>query len=174
MKTIVSLEGVDIIQKDYQQVIIRGDGKEEFNQSINKEISMLPPLKNLEVVTDAEHLFAKQSFDQWSLIYLIEQKYKDILKFLSNINSKDEILASDYSYGQIYFEVTGENRNEFLNKLTHFDLRVKKFPEFSMAQTLIARVDCSIYNLKDKYIITCNRSFEDYFKERLQDTAKIN
>ena len=53
MKTIASLEGVDIIQKDYQQVIIRGDGKEEFNQSINKEISMLPPLKNLEVVTDA-------------------------------------------------------------------------------------------------------------------------
>ena len=174
MKTIASLEGVDIIQKDYQQVIIRGDGKEEFNQSINKEISMLPPLKNLEVVTDAEHLFAKQSFNQWSLIYLVEQKYKDILKFISNINSKDEILASDYSYGQIYFEVTGENRNEFLNKLTHFDFRAKKFPESTMAQTLIARIDCSIYNLKDKYIITCNRSFEDYFKERLQDTAKIN
>ena len=62
----------------------------------------------------------------------------------------------------------------FLNKLTHFDFRAKKFPELSMAQTLIARIDCSIYNLKDKYIITCNRSFEDYFKERLQDTAKVN
>ena len=174
MKAIVALEGVDIIQKNYQQVIIRGDGKEEFNQFINKEISMTPPANNLEVVTDANHLFAKQSIDQWSLIYLVEKKYKDILKFISNINSKDEILASDYSYGQIYFEVTGENRNEFLNKLTHFDFRDKKFPEFSMAQTLIARIDCSIYNLKDKYIITCNRSFEDYFKERLQDTAKIN
>jgi heterotetrameric sarcosine oxidase gamma subunit len=174
MKTIASLEGVDIIQKNYQQVIIRGDGKEEFNQFINKEISMSPPANNLEVVADANYLFAKQSIDQWSLIYLVEKKYKDILKFISNINSKDEILASDYSYGQIYFEVTGENRNEFLNKLTHFDFRDKKFPEFSMAQTLIARIDCSIYNLKDKYIITCNRSFEDYFKERLQDTAKIN
>jgi heterotetrameric sarcosine oxidase gamma subunit len=174
MKTIVSLEGVDIIQKNYQQVIIRGDGKEEFNQSINKEISMLPPSKNLEVVTGNNHLFAKQSFDQWSLIYLVEQKYKDVLKFISNINSKDEILASDYSYGQIYLEVTGENRNEFLNKLTHFDFRAKKFPEFTLAQTLIARIDCSIYNLKDKYIITCNRSYEDYFKERLKDTAKIN
>ena len=174
MKKILSLEGVDIIQKNYQQVIIRGDGKEEFNQFINKELSMTPPANNLEVVTDANHLFAKQSIDQWSLIYLVEKKYKDILKFISNINSKDEILASDYSYGQIYFEVTGENRNEFLNKLTHFDFRDKKFPEFSMAQTLIARIDCSIYNLKDKYIITCNRSFEDYFKERLQDTAKIN
>ena len=174
MKTIASLEGVDIIQKNYQQVIIRGDGKNEFNQSISKEISLTPPLKNLEVVTDSNHLFAKQSFDQWSLIYLAEQKYKDVLKFISNINSKDEILASDYSYGQVYFEVAGENRNEFLNKLTHFDFRAKKFPELSMAQTLIARIDCSIYNLKDKYIITCNRSFEDYFKERLQDTVKIN
>ena len=174
MKTIASLEGVDIIQKNYQQVIIRGDGKNEFNQSISKEISLTPPLKNLEVVTDSNHLFAKQSFDQWSLIYLVEQEYRDILKFISNINSKDEMLALDYSYGQIYFEVTGENRNKFLNKLTHFDLRSKKFPEFSMAQTLIARIDCSIYNLKDKYIITCNRSFEDYFKERLQDTVKIN
>ena len=174
MKIIASLEGVDIIQKNYQQVIIRGDGKEEFNQFINKELSMTPPANNLEVVTDANHLFAKQSIDQWSLIYLVEKKYKDILKFISNINSKDKILASDYSYGQIYFEVSGKNRNEFLNKLTHFDFRDKKFPEFSMAQTLIARIDCSIYNLKDKYIITCNRSFEDYFKERLQDTAKIN
>ena len=174
MKTITSLEGVDIIQKNYQQVIIRGDGKDEFNQSVNQEISMLPPAKNLEVVIDSNHLFAKQSFDQWSLIYLVEQKYKDILKFISNINSKDEILASDYSYGQIYFEVSGNNRDEFLNKLTHFDLRSKKFPDFTLAQTLIARIDCTIYNIKDKYIITCNRSFEDYFKDRLQDTVKIN
>ena len=45
MKTIASLEGVDIIQKNYQQVIIRGDGKEEFNQSINKEISMISSFK---------------------------------------------------------------------------------------------------------------------------------
>ena len=98
---------------------------------------------------------------------------QDILKFISNINSKDEILASDYSYGQIYFEVSGNNRDEFLNKLTHFDLRSKKFPDFTLAQTLIARIDCTIYNIKDKYIITCNRSFEDYFKERLLDTANV-
>ena len=103
MKTIASVEGADIIQKNYQQIIIRGDGKEEFNQLINKEIPLSLPLKNLEIVADINHLFAKQSFDQWSLIYLVEQKYKDILKFISTINSKDEILASDYSYGQIYF-----------------------------------------------------------------------
>jgi heterotetrameric sarcosine oxidase gamma subunit len=174
MTTVTSIEEVHIVQKNFQQVIIRGDGKERFNQIINKEISMVPPSKNLEIKLNDKLLFAKHSFNQWSLCYLKEQNYKDILKFISNINSNEEILASDYSYGQVYFEVSGENRNEFLNKLTHFDLRAKKFPGLTLAQTLIARIDCSIYNLRDKYIITCNRSFEDYFKERLRDTANIN
>ena len=173
MTKILSLEGLDITQKKFQQVIIRGDGKEQFNQIINKEISMVPPSKNLEITLNDKFIFAKHSFNQWSLCYLKEQEYKDILKFISNINSNDEILASDYSYGQVYFQVSGKNRNEFLNKLTHFDLRSKKFPNLTLAQTLIARIDCAIYNLKDKYIIICNRSFEDYFKERLKDTAEI-
>ena len=68
---------------------------------------------------------------------------------------------------------SGKNRNQFLNKLTQFDLRLKKFPINSMAQTLIARIDCSIYNLKDKYLITCNRSFESYFKDRLEDIINL-
>jgi|TARA_B110000495_G_C22905948_1_gene528840 heterotetrameric sarcosine oxidase gamma subunit len=174
MTTILSLEGVHIVQKKFQQVIIRGDGNEQFNQIINKEISIIPPLKNLEITLSDKFLFAKHSFNQWSLCYLEEQNYKGVLKFISNINSNDEILASDYSYGQVYFEVSGKNRNEFLNKLTHFDLRAKKFLRLTLAQTLIARIDCSIYNLKDKYMITCNRSFEDYFVERLRDTANIN
>jgi heterotetrameric sarcosine oxidase gamma subunit len=173
MTKILSIEGLDIDQKNYQQVIIRGNGKDQFNETINKEMSIFPPSNNLEVVINDKYLFAKQSFDQWSLIYLVEQNYKDVLKFLSNVNLNDEILASDYSYGQVYFEISGKNKNEFLNKLTHFDLRVKKFPDFTIAQTLIARIDCSIYRLKDKYLITCNRSFEDYFKERIKDTAEI-
>jgi len=174
MTQLLSSRGVDISQRNFQQVIIRGDGKDQFNQIINQEISVLPPSKNLEVTINDKFMFAKNSFDQWSLVYLVEQDYKEVLKFISNINSNDEILASDYSYGQVYFEISGKNRNEFLNKLTHFDLRLKKFPAFSMAQTLIAKIDCSIYHLKDKYIVTCNRSFEDYFKERLKDTADIN
>ena len=72
------------------------------------------------------------------------------------------------------FDFTLAGLTAFLNKLTQFDLRKKKFQDFSMAQTLIARVDCYIYNLSDKYIVTCNKSYEDYFKERLQDTANIN
>ena len=46
-------------------------------------------------------MFAKNSFDQWSLVYLVEQNYKEVLQFISKINSNDEILASDYSYGQV-------------------------------------------------------------------------
>ena len=174
MTTILSIEGVHIVQKNLQQIIIRGDGKEHFNQVINKEISIIPPSKNLEITLNEKLFFAKHSFNQWSLCYLVEQTHKDILQSISNINSNDELLASDYSYGQVYFEISGDNKNKFLNKLTHFDLRAKKFPGLTLAQTLIARIDCSIYNLKDKYIITCNRSFEDYFKERLQDTANLN
>ena len=173
MTQLLSSQGIDISQKNFQQIIIRGDGKDQFNQKINQEISTFPPSKNLEVTTNHKFILAKNSFDQWSLIYLVEQDYKEILKFISKINSNDEILASDYSYGQVYFEISGENKNEFLNQLTHFDLRLKKFPAFTMAQTLIAKIDCTIYNLKDKYIVTCNKSYEDYFKERLKDSIKL-
>tara|TARA_B100000427_G_scaffold61020_1_gene48060 strand:- start:76 stop:597 length:522 start_codon:yes stop_codon:yes gene_type:complete len=173
MTQLLSSQGIDISQKNFQQIIIRGDGKDQFNEKINQEISTFPPSKNLEVTTNDKFIFAKNSFDQWSLIYLVEQEYKEILKFISKINSNDEILASDYSYGQVYFEISGENKNEFLNQLTHFDLRLKKFPAFTMAQTLIAKIDCTIYNLKDKYIVTCNKSYEDYFKERLKDSIKL-
>ena len=174
MTKLLSIDGIDIVQKNFQQILIRGDGKDHFNQIINKEISLDPPSKNLEIKTNDKYIFAKNSFDQWTLIYLVEQNYRDILKLKSNINTNDEILASDYSYGQVYFEISGKNKDEFLNKLTQFDLRKKKFQDFSMAQTLIARVDCYIYNLSDKYIVTCNKSYENYFKERLQDTANIN
>ena len=173
MTQLLSSQGVNIFQKNFQQVIIRGDGKDQFNQIINKEISMFPPSKNLEVIKDDNFIFAKNSFDQWSLLYLKHQDHKEILKFISNINFNDEILASDYSYGQVYFEISGKNKNNFLNKLTHFDLRLKKFPKFSMAQTLIARIDCSIYHLEDSYLITCNKSFEEYFKDRLKDLVDL-
>ena len=79
MKKLISIDGVEIIQKNFQQVLIRGDGKEKFNQIINKEISILPPSKNLEVVKNNSYLFAKNSFDQWSLIYLEEIDYSNIL-----------------------------------------------------------------------------------------------
>ena len=106
MTQLLSSQGVDITQRNFQQIIIRGDGKDQFNQMINQEISALPPSKNLEVIINDKFMFAKNSFDQWSLIYLVEQSYKEVLNFISEVNSKDDILASDYSYGQVYFEIT--------------------------------------------------------------------
>tara|TARA_A100001011_G_scaffold191082_1_gene199736 strand:+ start:270 stop:791 length:522 start_codon:yes stop_codon:yes gene_type:complete len=173
MIKLLSAKDLDIYQENFQQVLIRGDGKDQFNELIRKELSIIPPNKNLEVIENERFLFAKNSFDQWSLLYLKEQDYREILNFISVLNKKDEVLASDYSYGQVYFKISGKNRNQFLNKLTQFDLRLKKFPINSMAQTLIARINCSIYNLKDKYLITCNRSFESYFKDRLEDTINL-
>ena len=170
MTTLISIDRVNITQKNFQQILIRGDGKDQFNQIINKEISLQPPSKNLEIKTSDKYIL-QNSFDQWTLVYLVEQDYKKILKTISNLNSNDEILASDYSYGQVYFEVSGENKMD-LNKLTQFDLRNKKFPDLSMAQTLIARIDCYIYKLNNKYIITCNKSYEDYFK-RLTDLINL-
>ena len=127
MTQLLSSRRRNIFQRNFQQILIRGDGKDQFNQIINKEISLEPPSKNLEVKNDDKCIFAKNSFDQWSLIYLVEQNYKDILKFISNMNMNDEILASDYSYGQVYFEISGENKDEFLNKLTQFDFVIKNF-----------------------------------------------
>ena len=150
---------------------IRDSGS--FAETVNKEISLLPPSDNLRMINNEKYLFAKQSFDQWSLLCLETQSEEEILKLVSAMNTNEEILASDYSQGQVYFEIAGDNRNHYLSKLTHFDLRPKKFPISTMAQTLIARIDCSIYHLKDKYLVTCNSSFEDYFKDRLQDAINL-
>ena len=173
MKEIFSISGIDIFQRDFNQIMIRGNEHDQLNQIINKEVSLNLPNKNLQVVNNDNILIAKHSFDQWNLIYFNDQYYKDNLKFVSNLNSNNLILASDYSYGQVYFDISGEKKNYYLNKLTHFDLRLKKFPVNTMAQTLIARIDCSIYHLKERYIVTCNKSFEDYFIQRLTDSINL-
>ena len=174
MTKLISIDGVEIVQKNFQQILIRGDGTDKFNQTINNEISVFPPSKNLKILKKEKYILAKNSFDQWSLIYTDKIDYGKILEFISNVNSNDEILASDYSYGQIYFEITGKEKNAFLNKLTNFDLRLKKFPKLTMAQTLISRIDCHIYNLDEKFLITCNKSYENYFKERFIDLANLH
>ena len=79
MTKILSMTGVNIFQKNFQQLLIRGDGKDQFNQTIKKEISINPPSKNLELVNTNDYILAKNSFDQWSLIYLIEKNYIDLL-----------------------------------------------------------------------------------------------
>ena len=99
---------------------------------------------------------------------------KQINNLVTSINVNEDLLATDYSYGQVYFEIEGSNKDEFLNQLTHFDLRENRFPKSTMAQTIVARIDCSIYNLGSKFILTCNKSYEDYFQKRLKDTALLS
>ena len=166
-----SAKGMLIEQHDFQQILLRGKGDGGFAETVNKEVSLLPPSDNLRMINNDKFIFAKQSFNQWSLICLDNQSDKEMLKLVSAMNANEEILASDYS-NTLYFEFTGENKDHYLSKLTHFDLRPKKFPVSTMAQTLIARIECSIYHLQDKYLVTCHSSFEDYFKNRLQ--AAIN
>ena len=165
-------KGMEIVQQNLQQILLRGKGDGSFAETVNKEVSLLPPSDNLRMINNDEFLFAKQSFDQWSLVCLKPKPEKEIFRLVSAFNVNEEILASDYS-NTTYFEITGENKNHYLSKLTHFDLRPKKFPISTMAQTLIARIDCSIYHLQDKYLVTCHSSFEDYFKDRLQDTIDL-
>ena len=165
-------KGMEIVQCDLQQILLRGKGDGSFADTINKEVSLLPPTDNLRMINNDEFLFAKQSFDQWSLVCLKPKPEKEMSRLIAAFNFNEEILASDYS-NTTYFEITGENKNYYLSKLTHFDLRPKKFPVSTMAQTLIARIDCCLYNLEDKYLLSCHSSFEDYFKDRLQDAIDL-
>ena len=168
-----SSTGIEIFQKKFSQVILRGKGDAKFAEAINKETSLLPPSNNLRIVLSDQFILAKQSFDQWSLIGLKEKSDEEILQLISNININDDVLASNYTYGQVYFKISGYNKNHYLNKLTHFDLREKSFPSSTMAQTLIARIECSIYNIKDDYLVTCGSSYENYFKDRIEDAINL-
>ena len=172
MMSTFSAKDLLIEQQDFQQILIRGKGDGSFAETVNKEISLLPPSDNLRIISNDKFLFAKQSFDQWSLLCLEKKSDKEILNLISNMNKNEEILATDYS-NTTYFEITGENKNHYLNKLTHFDLRQKKFPASTMVQTLIARIECCLYNLEGKYLLSCHSSFEDYFKDRLQDAIDL-
>ncbi len=171
MKEFISIREFEVFEKDLQQILLRGKGDEKFEKIIKEKFFISVPNKNLAIVQNEDFLFSKQSFDQWSIILLNDKKDDEIHKIISEINSNEDMLASNYSYGQVYFEVSGNKRNFYLNKLTHFDLRSKIFKQLTVAQTLIARIDCTIYNLGEKYLISCNKSYEDYFKERLMDST---
>ena len=50
MTQLLALDSLDVHQKNFQQILIRGDGKEQFNQLVNKELAISPPTKNLELM----------------------------------------------------------------------------------------------------------------------------
>ena len=116
MSKIISVPGIEVKQKNFHQIIIRGDGSEKFYSIIEEKTSIKPPSKNLEIKYDSNYLFGKNSPDQWSLVLTDKKDHIQILNLVSSININEELLASDYSYGQVYFEVEGDNKDKFLNK----------------------------------------------------------
>ena len=96
-------------------------------------------------------------------------KYYDLKLF----NEKASILATNFSDAQVFFQIGGNNTFYMLNKLTHFDFREKNFKAMTAAQTLVARIDCNIYRLENHMLISCNRSFADYFEDRLIDAVNF-
>ena len=47
MTTLISTDRVNITQKNFQQILIRGDGKDQFNQIINNYFKFFPLYYNL-------------------------------------------------------------------------------------------------------------------------------
>ena len=171
MTEVIRSDGVEIKKKVIQQILLRGSGDSKFNSQINKSLKLLPPSDNLRIISNDNYTLAKMSFDQWNLIFEKEIENKKLNKILADLNKSPLILATNISDSQVFFEIQGKNSFDILNKLTHFDFREKSFKKSTAAQTLLARVDCSILNLDLKLLLSCNRSFADYLEDRLIDAV---
>ena len=113
------------------------------------------------------------SFDQWNLVFKKDIEQKKFHKLCDTFNKSSSILATNLTDSQIFFQVGGENATMILNKLTHFDFREKSFKPLTAAQTLLARIDCSIFNLDNVILLSCGRSFSDYLEDRLIDAVNL-
>ena len=169
---LISSKSVEIKELNLRQILIRGDHAPALLKLVKSSFKISLPKNNLEIEEDKNVIRSKSSYDQWNIIFLQDTKIK-IDTVIDKINENEKLLATNYSEGQIYLEVTGDNKIAVLNKITHFDFREQKFPSLTSAQTLIGRVDCSIYNLKNKMLITCNKSFGDHLKNQLIDAIKF-
>ena len=173
MRDVIRSNDVEIKTSHYQQINIRGNGNSEFNNIVNKLFKLLPPVDNLRIVADDNHILAKLSFDQWCVLFQNQTSDLKTNKYIEKLNKTSSILASNYSDAQIYFDIRGQNSFKILNKLTHFDFRDKYFRSMTAAQTLLARIDCSIFKLNDRLLLGCNRSFGDYLEDRLIDAVNF-
>ncbi len=169
---LISSNSIEIKELDLGQVLIRGQYSPTLVKQIKSQFKISLPENNLQINHDKNIICSKNSFDQWSIIFF---QLTDLIvgDAINKINENENVLATDYSEGQIYLEISGENKIPMLNKITHFDFREKNFPISSSAQTLIGRVNCNIYNLKDKLLVTCNMSFGDHLKNQLIDAVKF-
>ena len=173
MRDIIRSNEVEIKKIFAHQVIIRGSGDSKFNNLLNKKLKLLPPLDNLRIVSDDNHILAKLSFDQWNLIFLNKNEDLKVQNFCQDINENSDLLATNISDAQVFFQISGENAYSMMNKLTHFDFREKNFKPMTAAQTLMARIDCNFYKLNSHILVSCNRSFSDYLEDRLIDAVNF-
>ena len=175
MKELITSNSVSIKLLNLQQIVIRAEYTSKLNKELNSLMKINLPKENLKIKMNEKFLCSKNTFDQWNIISLTET-VNDIESQINELNKNENILVTNFSEGQAYFEISGDNKSnavtQTLNKITHFDFREKMFPRLSSAQTLIARIDCAIYNLEDRFLITCNRSFGKYLEERFIDTVK--
>ena len=173
MREIIRSNNVEIFLYPCQQIIIRGNGDSEFNNTINKLFKLLPPSDNLRVISNKEIILSKMSFDQWNLIFIKEISEKKLNQFIEKLNKVNSILATNFSDAQNFFQIKGQNTYNTLNKLTHFDFRKKSFKPLNAAQSLLARIDCTFLRFEDSILIGCNRSFADYLEDRLIDAVNF-
>ena len=173
MRDIIRSNEVEIKKIFAHQVIIRGSGDSKFNNLLNKKLKLLPPLDNLRIVSDDNHILAKLSFNQWNLIFLNKNEDLKVQNFCQDINENSDLLATNISDAQVFFQISGENAYSMMNKLTHFDFREKSFKPMTAAQTLMARIDCNFYKLNSHILVSCNRSFSDYLEDRLIDAVNF-
>ena len=54
MREVIRSNEVEIKILPYQQIIIRGNGNSEFNNTLNKLFKLLPPTDNLRIVSNEE------------------------------------------------------------------------------------------------------------------------
>ena len=173
MREVIRSNEVEIKTFTTRQVIIRGNGDSKFNNLLNKKLNLLPPSDNLRIVSNDSHILAKLSYDQWNLIFLDKNDDLKIQNFCNDINKNSELLATNISDAQVFFQISGENTYSMMNKLTHFDFREKNFKPMTAAQTLMARIDCNFYKLNSHLLVSCNRSFSDYLEDRLIDAVNF-
>ena len=82
--------------------MLRGKGDGSFADTVNKEVSLLPPSDNLRIKAMTNFFLLRQSFDQWSLVCLKLKPEKEISRLVSAFNTNEEILASDYSNTDLF------------------------------------------------------------------------
>ena len=93
MMSTFSAKGMLIEQQQFQQILMRGKGDGKFADTVNKEISLLPPLDNLRTINNENYIFSKQSFtSEGSFFFNINSPSDPALTFRVNARVVNNII----------------------------------------------------------------------------------